>query len=34
MLGGTPRCERCSKAVYHAEQVMGPGRKVGRTSTV
>lgn len=28
MLGGTPRCERCNGAVYHAEQVMGPGRRV------
>ncbi|KAL1408143.1 hypothetical protein Q8F55_004946 [Vanrija albida] len=25
--GGTPRCERCGGAVYHAEQVMGPARK-------
>ncbi|KAG2035474.1 hypothetical protein BDR03DRAFT_899832 [Suillus americanus] len=25
--GGTPICPRCSKAVYAAEQVMGPGRK-------
>ncbi|KAI0255490.1 hypothetical protein BJV78DRAFT_1119279 [Lactifluus subvellereus] len=25
--GGTPKCPRCSKAVYAAEQVMGPGRK-------
>ncbi|KAF8901053.1 hypothetical protein CPB84DRAFT_1815294 [Gymnopilus junonius] len=25
--GGTPICPRCSKAVYLAEQVMGPGRK-------
>ncbi|KDR74196.1 hypothetical protein GALMADRAFT_157929 [Galerina marginata CBS 339.88] len=29
--GGTPICPRCSRAVYLAEQVMGPGRKV-RTS--
>ncbi|KLT46226.1 hypothetical protein CC85DRAFT_239152 [Cutaneotrichosporon oleaginosum] len=28
MLGGTPRCERCGGAVYHAEQVMGPGRRI------
>ncbi|WOO77504.1 Cysteine-rich protein 2 [Vanrija pseudolonga] len=26
--GGTPRCERCGGAVYHAEQVIGPGRKI------
>ncbi|KAI0299003.1 hypothetical protein B0F90DRAFT_1912426 [Multifurca ochricompacta] len=26
--GGTPVCPRCSKAVYAAEQVMGPGRKL------
>ncbi|PPQ70620.1 hypothetical protein CVT26_010048 [Gymnopilus dilepis] len=26
--GGTPICPRCSKAVYLAEQVMGPGRKL------
>lgn len=26
--GGTPKCARCSKAVYAAEQVMGPGRKL------
>lgn len=26
--GGTPTCPRCSKAVYAAEQVMGPGRKL------
>lgn len=26
--GGTPICPRCSKAVYAAEQVMGPGRKL------
>ncbi|KAF8438643.1 hypothetical protein L210DRAFT_3404327 [Boletus edulis BED1] len=25
--GGTPICPRCNKAVYAAEQVMGPGRK-------
>ncbi|CDO76755.1 hypothetical protein BN946_scf185028.g6 [Trametes cinnabarina] len=25
--GGTPICPRCSKAVYAAEQIMGPGRK-------
>ncbi|BEJ17124.1 hypothetical protein CspHIS471_0605250 [Cutaneotrichosporon sp. HIS471] len=28
MLGGTPRCERCGGLVYHAEQVMGPGRRI------
>lgn len=28
MLGGTPKCARCNGAVYHAEQVMGPARKV------
>ncbi|GMK57394.1 hypothetical protein CspeluHIS016_0402280 [Cutaneotrichosporon spelunceum] len=28
MLGGTPRCERCGSLVYHAEQVMGPGRRI------
>ncbi|KAL7423364.1 hypothetical protein Q5752_002667 [Cryptotrichosporon argae] len=27
-LGGAPRCEKCGDAVYHAEQVMGPGRKI------
>ncbi|KAF8954427.1 hypothetical protein BDZ97DRAFT_1928279 [Flammula alnicola] len=26
--GGTPICPRCSKAVYLAEQAMGPGRKL------
>ncbi|KIP09441.1 hypothetical protein PHLGIDRAFT_102870 [Phlebiopsis gigantea 11061_1 CR5-6] len=26
--GGTPICPRCSRAVYAAEQIMGPGRKV------
>ncbi|KAG7087494.1 hypothetical protein E1B28_013455 [Marasmius oreades] len=26
--GGTPLCPRCNKAVYAAEQVMGPGRKL------
>lgn len=26
--GGTPICPRCGKAVYAAEQVMGPGRKL------
>ncbi|KIK90580.1 hypothetical protein PAXRUDRAFT_831578 [Paxillus rubicundulus Ve08.2h10] len=26
--GGTPICPRCYKAVYAAEQVMGPGRKL------
>ncbi|KAF5314271.1 hypothetical protein D9619_011824 [Psilocybe cf. subviscida] len=26
--GGTPICPRCSKAVYAAEQTMGPGRKL------
>jgi len=25
---GTPQCARCSKVVYAAEQVIGPGRKV------
>ncbi|OBZ74576.1 hypothetical protein A0H81_05409 [Grifola frondosa] len=25
--GGTPICPRCNKAVYAAEQIMGPGRK-------
>ncbi|EJT49534.1 hypothetical protein A1Q1_01339 [Trichosporon asahii var. asahii CBS 2479] len=28
MLGGTPKCARCNGAVYHAEQVMGPARKI------
>ncbi|ODN88480.1 cysteine and glycine-rich protein [Cryptococcus wingfieldii CBS 7118] len=28
MLGGAPKCEGCSKTAYHAEQVMGPGRKI------
>ncbi|KAF9526050.1 hypothetical protein CPB83DRAFT_858587 [Crepidotus variabilis] len=27
MFGGTPICPRCTKAVYAAEQVMGPGRR-------
>ncbi|KAH9029265.1 hypothetical protein EDB85DRAFT_2074489 [Lactarius pseudohatsudake] len=31
--GGTPTCPRCSKAVYAAEQVMGPGRKPCLTCT-
>ncbi|KAH9976745.1 hypothetical protein BGW80DRAFT_1436089 [Lactifluus volemus] len=31
--GGTPKCPRCSKAVYAAEQVMGPGRKPCLTCT-
>jgi len=26
--GGTPHCARCDKAVYAAEQVIGPGRKI------
>ena len=26
--GGAPRCTTCGSAVYHAEQVMGPARKV------
>ncbi|KDQ54477.1 hypothetical protein JAAARDRAFT_38149 [Jaapia argillacea MUCL 33604] len=26
--GGTPLCPRCNNAVYAAEQVMGPGRKL------
>ncbi|KAI0830198.1 hypothetical protein BC628DRAFT_1356868 [Trametes gibbosa] len=26
--GGTPICPRCSKSVYAAEQIMGPGRKL------
>jgi len=26
--GGTPTCQKCGKAVYAAEQVMGPGRKL------
>ncbi|KAI0727739.1 hypothetical protein C8Q72DRAFT_781047 [Fomitopsis betulina] len=26
--GGTPICPRCSKAVYAAEQIMGPGRRL------
>jgi len=26
--GGTPICPRCNKAVYAAEQMMGPGRKL------
>lgn len=28
MVGGAPKCESCNKTAYHAEQVMGPGRKV------
>ncbi|KAH6904512.1 hypothetical protein BKA70DRAFT_537216 [Coprinopsis sp. MPI-PUGE-AT-0042] len=27
MYGATPRCPRCEKSVYAAEQVLGPGRK-------
>ncbi|EPS98833.1 hypothetical protein FOMPIDRAFT_90481 [Fomitopsis schrenkii] len=26
--GGTPICPKCSKAVYAAEQIMGPGRRL------
>ncbi|TDL26814.1 LIM-domain-containing protein [Rickenella mellea] len=26
--GGTPICPRCTRAVYAAEQIMGPGRKL------
>lgn len=26
--GGSPSCPVCGKAVYHMEQVIGPGRKV------
>ncbi|KAH8084867.1 hypothetical protein BXZ70DRAFT_563539 [Cristinia sonorae] len=26
--GGTPICPRCSKSVYAAEQIMGPGRRL------
>ncbi|KZT68105.1 LIM-domain-containing protein [Daedalea quercina L-15889] len=26
--GGTPICPRCNKAVYAAEQIMGPGRRL------
>lgn len=26
--GGAPRCTQCGQAVYHAEQAMGPARKV------
>ncbi|KAK8846578.1 hypothetical protein IAR55_005664 [Kwoniella newhampshirensis] len=28
MLGGAPNCQSCGKTAYHAEQVMGPGRKI------
>ncbi|KAI5450428.1 hypothetical protein NCC49_003052 [Naganishia albida] len=28
MLGGTPRCAACGQLAYHAEQVMGPARKI------
>ncbi|WVQ76600.1 hypothetical protein IAR50_006272 [Cryptococcus sp. DSM 104548] len=28
MLGGAPKCQGCEKTAYHAEQVMGPGRKI------
>ncbi|RXW18412.1 hypothetical protein EST38_g7448 [Candolleomyces aberdarensis] len=27
MFGATPRCPRCEKLVYAAEQILGPGRK-------
>ncbi|KAM5530850.1 hypothetical protein V8D89_015494 [Ganoderma adspersum] len=26
--GGTPQCPKCTKSVYAAEQIMGPGRKL------
>ncbi|KAG7563119.1 hypothetical protein FFLO_01427 [Filobasidium floriforme] len=28
MYGGTPTCPTCSRPVYHAEQIMGPGRNM------
>ncbi|GHJ84478.1 hypothetical protein NliqN6_0880 [Naganishia liquefaciens] len=28
MLGATPRCAACGQLAYHAEQVMGPARKI------
>ncbi|KAF5392092.1 hypothetical protein D9757_003357 [Collybiopsis confluens] len=32
--GGTPKCPRCDKAVYLAEQAIGPGRRVSASVSI